>query len=523
MNKRSVENIIVLGGGTAGWLTALYAKKVFPNKNVTLIESSEIGILGAGEGSLPNLIRFLDVLEIPVSSLVEHTGTTIKNGVKFTNWNGGGTKDFYYHPFDAFGNLSPQKLETFFLLSNTAPIFVSAATEEDVERDYDFMVRLMEDNKVAFSHSSFDQDMINNPIQKTNVMGDFSIHFDAKKLAAFLREVGESRGISRVEGKVMSYTQDNLKDVKTLILDSKEVIKTDFIFDCSGFGRFFPKNFKTEWHSHASSLTVNSAMPFFIDIDKENIPSYTEAIAMSSGWVWKIPLQHRYGCGYVYDSNYLSTEEAKQEIINWLGYEPFWPKDTPFKFEAGYYTEPWKHNVISLGLSAAFIEPLEATSIWTSIMCLANVLGSPESIYSTDPRITNDYNKYAISLHDQVSSFVYLHYLGERKDTDFWKHYTKDNATDHLKVFLDILESRVPVYKDFFGETSWRLYNWMYIALGTKQKALIENLKEFDRNNVVSPYYTENYKTFKKNVQYAADNEALEHHAFLNILKGEVG
>jgi tryptophan halogenase len=521
MKKRNIDNITVLGGGTAGWLTALYVKKVFPNKNITLVESSEIGILGAGEGSLPNLIRLLDVLDIPVSSLVEHTGTTLKNGVKFTNWNGGGEKDFYYHPFEAYGQLAPERLEPFFLLSNTAPLFIAATVEKDIPTDYDFMVRIMEKNKVSAKHNYFDQLTVQNPIQRTTLLGDFSIHFDAKKLATFLAEIGKTRGINRVDGKVSSYTQTDNGDVDSIILSSKESIPTDFIFDCSGFSRFFPKNFNTPWHSDSKSLTVNSAMPFFIDIDPKNIPSYTEAIAMSSGWIWKIPLQHRYGCGYVYDSNHISDENAKKEIIEWLGYEPEWPKDTPFKFEAGYYTEPWKHNVISLGLSAAFIEPLEATSIWTSMMCLANALGSPDTLYRMDPKIAEDYNRYSTSLHEQVSSFVYFHYMGERKDTNFWKHYTKENAPERLKTFIDIIECRVPMYKDFFGEASWKIYNWMYIALGTRQKELINNLQEFDKNNVISPFYIEKYKNFKWLISSSADNEALEHHKFLNILTGK--
>lgn len=517
MPDKLIRNITVVGGGTAGWLTALYVKTVMPTKTVTLIESKEIGILGAGEGSTPPLVSLLDVLEIPVSSILKKTGASIKNGVKFTNWHNEGEEDFYYNTFSAQGNLSPYALGIERFAAGNPPMWGMAIAAEDKQVDYDFMAAISEGNKVPFRVRRETAYSADNPIFSFEQMGAFSIHFDARKLADFLAETGKERGIVHIEGEVTDFDQDEDGNVILLNLDHGAGIDTDLVFDCTGFKSFFSKKLKNKWISYKDYLTVNSAMPFFLDMEKP-IPSYTEAIAMKHGWTWKIPLQERYGCGYVFDSNYISDEEAKEEIIEWLGYEPEWPREKSFKFEAGHLEEPWKNNVISTGLAAGFIEPLEATSIWLSIVSIARVLGNTESLYREDQRLKDDYNQFVTDINRTTSAFIYLHYMTGRTDTDFWKHYTKENAPESLKVMLDKAEIRNLIFDDIAPHEQFPLDAWLNILIGIRHEPTINNLKEFEFYNFSRSHLKNTYHFYKKTIEQVVDFEAVAHDEFLEKL-----
>lgn len=522
MSTRELKNITVIGGGTAGWLTALYVKTVLPTKTVTLIESPDIKILGAGEGSTPPLISLLDVLEIPVSKFVRETGSTIKNGVKFTNWRNGGEKDHYFHSFAARGNLdmiSSFSIERF--VAGCPIIYPIAVAQGDKQEDYDFGARVSSQNKLAYRYRKNETFSIEDPIFQFEQMGAFSIHFDAHKLAKILKDIAQERGIIHIEGEVVDYLEDERGEVRQLTLAHGAGIDTNFVFDCTGFKSFFAKKLNAKWVSHKDSLTVNSAVPFFLDMEKP-IPPYTEAIAMKYGWVWKIPLQERYGCGYVYDSNHISDEEAKQEIEEWLGYEPEWVRKEPFRFEAGYLENPWQKNVICAGLTAGFFEPLEATSIWVTISLLSRVLANVENLYKYDERIAEDYNRHSISTQEEVAAFIYLHYMTGRTDTPFWKHYTKENAPKHLHRYLDIVEYRTFMFEDIDPNDKFPLQSWYSIMLGIGNEKFIENLKLFEFYNFTRSYIKNQYHFHKKTVETVAEFEAVSHDEFLEKLKEDL-
>jgi tryptophan halogenase len=199
-------------------------------------------------------------------------------------------------------------------------------------------------------------------------------------------------------------------------------------------------------------------------MDSENIPPVTEALAMDYGWVWKIPLQDRYGCGYVFDESLISEEEARKEVEKELGRE-IEPLKT-LRFKPGYYKEPWKYNVISIGLSSGFIEPLEATSIWTTISYARQVLASTELMYSRDKRISEEFNRSMTNINEEVSAFVNFHYMGQRDDTEFWRKFSKENCVPSLKRYLDILEYRSLRTKDIDASKVWDIYSWYFVGDG---------------------------------------------------------
>ena len=505
------KKVVVVGGGTAGWLTALAANKAYPNTQITVIESKEIGILGAGEGSTPYLTGFLEHLDISLSDLVKNCDATIKNGIKFTNWNNDG--EFYYHGFSPVDrSLGTDALNTRFL--STSPLLVSSVASYDNFKKIDFSEKISEKNKVPFVfNSKQDKD----PILNYNKISNISIHFNATKLANRLKEIGISRGILVLDGTINNVSLDQNNNINSLILEDNQKVMCDFVFDCSGFHRLIiGKVYDTKWKSYKDFLPVDSAVPFFIEM-KEEIPPYTEAIAMKYGWMWKIPLQTRFGCGYVYDSSLISEDEAIKEIEEFLGYEPTYPRKDKggFKFSAGCYEEPWVNNCIAVGLAANFVEPLEATSIWVSIVELTQIFGTPDFIFNNTEKTRKEFNESIMSMNNDIADFIYLHYMSLRDDTEFWKKFPYDNAPLSLKEKIDAWKHRLPNMRDT-GQ-HWSLNSWFIISSAQKimNKELasmyVENSADYKKGVELHDYYA-NYQDYKI-------HECSSHKEFLEALK----
>jgi tryptophan halogenase len=466
---RSLANLVVLGGGAAGWMTALYAQKVMPDSTITLIESEEIGILGAGEGSTPHLVSFFDFLGIPVSRFIKDADAVIKNGIKFTNWQN--DNDYYYHGFNFFNNLYFDGCNIGEKESSIHSVFVANSVSNESLNKASFCAKISEKHKVPFIFKRDMSEKHSDNILKFDMLGYFSLHFNASKIANVLKEVAIERGVTRIEGKVTNIISDKCNDVVSVTVEKEgknQEVSVDFIFDCSGFAReIIGKHYKSEWISHSDKLPLDSAAPFFIPIEEDDdIPPYTEAIAMKYGWVWKIPTKERYGCGYVFDSSLISAEEAVKEVEEYFGHSIVSPRT--IKFSPGYYKEPWKNNCVAIGLASGFIEPLEATSVWVTITSLQSIFSNIEILSVKDERNAKDFNKRFNELNSQVADFVYFHYLSGRNDTEFWKKFTIEKASDTLKEIILPWEYRMPHYFDFYtSQQLWVSSNWVTVAAGT--------------------------------------------------------
>jgi tryptophan halogenase len=404
--------MLVLGGGSAGWITALYVQRRFPQADITVVESAEIGILGAGEGVTPHFIgMFLDEIGVPLSDLVANSATTLKHGIRFTNWNGDGTA--YFHPFS--DDVTPE-LELGLFHPDVDP----------VSERHSFSAYALSRGRVLFEPDPENPPRFErNPISSLKAHATFALHFDASSLAALLERVGRARGIRVVEGKVVGFHQIEGGNIDLVRLASGETLPCDFLFDCSGFHRVvIGKVYKTPWIGVQDVLPVDRAMPFVLPPDHP-LPAYTEAIAMKAGWMWKIPLQNRYGCGYVYDSRFCDEDQARAEVREMWGPEVELPRVIPFK--AGYFQDVWVGNCVAVGLSSGFLEPLEATSIWTSIMCLRELLDVYLPI--SDERAHRDFNRYHRLFYERTVDFLYFHYLTQRKDTPFWANFREHTRT----------------------------------------------------------------------------------------------
>ena len=481
------KEIVIVGGGTAGWLTALVMEKLMGyDANVTLIESEEIGILGAGEGSTPNFPGLLNWLNIPYEDFIARTNATHKVAISFENWNGDGKK--YFHPFTALN----EKYD--WCLTNKKEIgveYLGYLHKNNLELDdYILSSKLAEEG-----HS---------PITITPVEGKensvhYSFHFDAQLVAKYLRKIGERRKIKRIEGVVKGFRLDTNNQIKKVYLKGNQIVKCDFVFDCSGFKRLIVGNlFETKWKSYNESLKVNTAITYFLP-KPTDIKPYTKAIAMKYGWMWQIPLQNRWGCGYNFDKSFTSVDDAKKEVTDYLGHDVEFGRT--IEFDAGRYEDVWVNNCVAIGLSSAFTEPIEATSIFNAINQLSCI--SKENILdylNGNREFYKEYNKWIAKLNDDVMDFLQFHYFTQRKDTEFWKTYFDESKKS--KSLLSKIEKwkfKKPTELDFEKE-SFGLANWLCVGNGIgffNSNYFIKNYEKFENKDDIENHH----KTQKENIQ----------------------
>jgi tryptophan halogenase len=424
--------IAVVGGGASGYLSALLFNKKYPEYEITVIDSSKIGILGAGEGTTPLFHDTLIDLGISIEDFVEETKATVKNGIKFINW--GTEKDFYFHGFHK------KEIEKIYIKYKNKKDIVKSNELNKIKEELLFL------SYVGINDKNLDS--INLPAvcsYNNNVYSErHAWHVDARLLAIFLNKQSLSRGIKIIDGVVdnIIFNEDN--EIKSLCIND-ETLEFDFFIDSSGFNRLIIGNhYKPEWVSASESLPCDSALAFFM-YDQDPM-MHTEAIAMNYGWSWRIPLQHRFGCGYVYDSKYITKEEAIEEVKEKFGNKI--EIVNHFTFNPGYYKTPLIKNCLSVGLASSFFEPLEATSIHTSIITCNRFMRFYSDKYFKDnnKKIADKYNKDMSNFNEDVLSFLYFHYMTNKENTDFWKNFTSSNIIPKkTKYYLS------EVNKDFFS------------------------------------------------------------------------
>ena len=396
------KNIVVLGGGTAGWLTAHWCRATIPNSTVTLVQSKSVGIIGVGEATTPHIVRFLTDLGFDIKDVVKHTNGSIKNGISFENWNGDGKK--YFHAFSE--SLSDFSIDHIFG-SDCFDFYLKQCINDNLSfNEYLYQGALSYENKVDLDRTSW------------------ALHFDARLLADYLDSKGIERGINLVEGDLSRVYQKNDDSIDKIEINGQQELPVDFIFDCSGFHRLLiDKVFKSPWVSFKKHLPMKKAIPFWLESDPE-IKPYTRSIAMKYGWMWNITLQHRIGSGYVFDSDYINEEQALEEAEKFYGTKLTINKVIPF--EAGRFDKWWIKNCMAVGLSSNFIEPLESTSLWLTTAQLETFKHFINEINELNQSSIDQFNEICRNNMDEVLNFVYLHYITKRNDSDFWKNFKRD-------------------------------------------------------------------------------------------------
>lgn len=512
MDRRTINKIVVVGGGSAGWFTALYARKMLPEKDIVVIESDSIGILGAGEGTTPHVEKLTTLLGLNIEDLAKNTECTLKNGIKFINWNGGGDKDYFYNGFFPYGELDLSSYDLEYLESSAPTIYAGSTFKNETFSAVDLASKISDMNKVPFIKSVNEDRSIN-----YRNIARYALHVDASKLAEYLKKIAtKNRKIKRIEGIVVDFSQDESGDVKSLTLDNGHKISCDFVFDCSGFARFFPKKFDSSWKSYDDILPSDTALPFFLPMtDDDPIPTAGAAVAMDYGWMWKTPLQHRYGCGYVFNSGLLSFDDAQKEVENYLGVEVEPIKE--IKYKAGHYIDPWKHNVVAIGLSSGFIEPLEASSMWATIFSLKQIFSNVEIIFNRDEKASIFFNKLMSKMNTEIADFIYFHHMTSREDTEFWRSFTTQKSPEGVKEVLNMFDVKLPSREDF-KSSFWELDTWYRVGIAHKNETVINSIKRSNRHNSSMMTILEAYNYYKDMINSVAPL-CVDHREFLYDVK----
>jgi len=395
------KKIVVLGGGTAGWMTALFCRHTFPSASITVIENTSLGTVGVGEGTTVGFTHFLNELGLDEFDVIREAEGAIKSGISFENWNGDNKK--YFHSFrkvdDEF-SLPPH----FDIGRECEGYHLQTLIKEGLDfNEYIYPARLAYRNEL---------DLYNIPI---------AMHVDTFKLGKYLRKIGAERNIDSVDGNFSHVEVDENNFIQKLYLDGDIFFECDFVFDCSGFAKLLiGKHYQTDWTSYKDVLPMNKAIAFNLD-PEEDVKPYTQAIAMNAGWVWKIPVKDRIGAGYVFDSAYLSDEEALDEAQQFLDQTISNVRSIPF--DAGAHNQVWVKNCMSIGLASTFIEPLEATSIDTVTIQLTILKEFLNHVFKFNENSVAKYNSLISDGLEGAMHFIYLHYLTKRSDTEFWKTF----------------------------------------------------------------------------------------------------
>ena len=444
MDDVKIKKIIIVGGGTAGWMVAAAMSKLINDSEISiqLIESEAIGTVGVGEATIPHIQYFNRLLELDEDEFVRKTNATFKLGIEFVNW--GKLGERYIHPFGEYG--IPMGGLRFHQLWHR----YNRLGQSDYIDDYCLGVLAAREGKFQRPDMRYK----NSPLKTIT----YAFQFDASLYAKFMREFSQARGVERIEGRITHAEQHaETGNIESVSLENGDIHKGDLFIDCSGFrGLLIEQTLKTGYTDWSHVLPCDRAVAR-ASKSVGTPPPYTRATAKDAGWQWRIPLQSRHGNGHVYCSNYMSDDEALESLNKDIEGEPI-SEPNFLRFKTGIRKKPWNKNVVSLGLAAGFLEPLESTSIHLVQTAVARLMANfPDKNFAQSN--IDYYNSRTLAEYEQVRDFLILHYYAtERDDTPFWKYCKNMEIPQTLKERIALYKANARVYRhdnEIFGETSW--------------------------------------------------------------------
>lgn len=443
MQNSLIKNVVIVGGGTAGWMTAAALATVLRGKySIRVVESDEIGIVGVGEATIPMIQRFNQVLGIDENEFLRETQGTFKLGIEFVNW--GKLGDRYIHGFGTIGqDLFTVRFDQYWQKMRSLGK-AKGLGEYSITR----MAALA--NKFMPAR----HDVPNSPLNQIA----YAYHFDASLYAKFLRKFSEARDVKRVEGKIVQVTQREIDGhIDAVVLENGERIEGDLFIDCSGFrGLLIEQTLKTGYEDWTHWLPCDRALAVPCESAPKLTP-YTRSTAHKAGWQWRIPLQHRIGNGHVYCSQFTSDDEAAATLLANLDGKPL-AEPRMLKFNTGMRKQGWNRNVVAIGLSSGFLEPLESTSIHLIQSSISRLIDFFPNQGFNQTEIS-EYNRQSRFEYERIRDFVILHYkLNQRDDANFWKACAEMAIPDTLAHKMDLFKTSgrlLRVDNELFAEVGW--------------------------------------------------------------------
>lgn len=482
-----IETLIVAGGGNAGLMAALMLKKSIKSLKVKIIASKKIGTIGVGEGSTEHWGLFTYACGITLNEIINECGATFKIGIKFENWHGDGTS--YVHSI--WGEMGKMDSVT--------------------GSPYTFLKHIVNGYKDLNWEIPF-KGFLEEPL--TNI---FQFHFDSEKLNSFLQKKCSQAGIEIVDAEIYDIKLDNDGFIKSIITKDNREFTADFFIDSTGFKRVIASKLGADWIDWSKHLPLNSAIAFQTP-EEDNIPTYTLAKAMTSGWSWKSPVQGRFGNGYVFSDSFISEEKALDEIQK--NYQNPIHIGRKINFVSGKVNKAWIKNCICIGLSSNFVEPLEASSIASTVKQLQLAVGSLWNWSREDQYTIKVYNEHFDDIMSNILDFIQLHYFTKRQDSEFWKwckneitmtDFNKENLENFKKNFIN----QVILPEDGLTK-NFRIYdclNWIQIMHGLRmfdvpnlKKIYEKHFQELGNNDItdlnqMNSISTDNWITHKQAIE----------------------
>jgi tryptophan halogenase len=442
-HQDNIKSIVIVGGGSAGWMTAAALSSLLSPQavKITLVESEQIGTIGVGEATIPDVINFNAMLGISEADFLRATNGTFKLGIEFANWGRLGEK--YFHPFGNHGvDMNGIDFHQFWL--NYQRSNPNSSIEE-------FSLSAV----AAYQNKFVKPD--NNPRSVLSQIR-YAYHFDATAYAKYLRQYAEQRGASRVEGKVVEVEQNPENGfISQINLDNGKTIAGDMFFDCTGFrSLLLGQTLDVDFEDWSHWLPCDTAQTVACERTGPLLP-YTKSTAKEAGWQWRIPTQHRTGNGHIYSSAMMSDDNAIESLMRDLD-GPARGTPRKIKFRTGHRKSFWEKNCIAVGLSGGFLEPLESTSLYLIQEGISKFISLFPSA-DMPKTVRQEYNRQLTQKFEQVRDFIILHYKAtERDDTPFWNYCRTMDIPDSLTHKIDLFRDagRIFRYEDeLFSRPSW--------------------------------------------------------------------
>ncbi len=499
------KSIVIVGGGSSGWMTASYLRKALKGVDITLVEAPHIKTIGVGEATFSTIKLFFDYLGLEEHEWMPRCNAAYKLAIKFVNWRKQG--GHFYHPFQRYDMVDGYSSAEWWLKlkRNQEAFDYSCFTIPalcDAKRSPRYLDGRVFDEKVQNYFADGDR-VPNAFLAEHAVQYPYAYHFDAGLLANFLEEHSTQRGVRKVADEVMEVALKEDGSISHIVTKNNGPISGDLFVDCTGFrGLLINQALKEPFISFSDVLLNDSAVALQVPVDvrSRGMEPFTTATALSAGWCWNIPLYGRLGTGYVYSSQFLSKDEAEAEFRAYLGPMADECKANHIKMRIGRTRNSWVKNCVAIGLSSGFVEPLESTGIFFiqhGIEELVNHFPGAE----IDEAVVRSYNQTVAHAIDGVKDFLTLHYcVTDRDDTPFWQAVRNIKVPDHVAESVELWNRRLPNAKNtnpaYHGFESYS-YSVMMLGLGHEPATSLPALDGMDDTNAL-----EMFRNVKKRSEY---------------------